>query len=92
MLLEDPWASLADADPLDAIRRSGKSVFAAPTEDSECQACQWRTACAGGCPLMRGTPNNAHYCQVYQILLPELVRLEARRLIAAHASQPSFSQ
>jgi hypothetical protein len=49
-------------------------------------------ACAGGCPLMRGTILQAHYCQAYQILLPELVRLEAKRRIAAHASQPPYFQ
>jgi len=91
MLLEDPWASLADADPLDAIRRSGTSVFSPPPETSDCHDCPWRAACAGGCPLMRDTPNHAHYCQAYQVLLPELVRLEAQRLIAAHSSQsPCF--
>ena len=90
MLLEDPWASLADDDPLDAIRRSAGSVFAAPAETSDCHDCPWRAACAGGCPLMRDTPNHAHYCQAYQVLLPELVRLEAQRLIAARSSQPSF--
>jgi uncharacterized protein len=92
MLLEEPWASLADADPLDQIRQSGASIFAAPSEGSRCHACPWRTACSGGCPLMRDTSLHAHYCQAYQILLPELVRLEARRLIAAHFSQPPYSQ
>jgi uncharacterized protein len=92
MLLEDPWANLADADPLDLIRRSGESVFAAPPEGSGCHDCQWRTACGGGCPLMRDTALHAHYCQAYQILLPELVRLEAKRLIAAHSSHPPYFQ
>jgi uncharacterized protein len=92
MLLEDPWASLADADPLELIRQSGASIFAAPSEGSGCHTCPWRTACGGGCPLMRDTLLHAHYCQAYQILLPELVRLEARRLIAAHHSQPPYFQ
>ena len=92
MLLEEPGASLADADPLDRIRRNGASIFAAPSEDSGCHECPWRMACAGGCPLMRGTILHAHYCQAYQILLPELVRLEAKRRIAAHATQPPYFQ
>jgi uncharacterized protein len=92
MLLEDPWAELADADPLDRIRRQGASVFAPLAEDSRCHGCPWRAACAGGCPLMRDTTLHAHYCQAYQVLLPELVRLEAKRLITAHSSQPTFSQ
>jgi uncharacterized protein len=92
MLLEEPWASLADADPLDLIRRNGASIFAAPSEGSGCHDCPWRSACGGGCPLMRHTSLHAHYCQAYQILLPELVRLEARRLIAAHSSQPPYFQ
>lgn len=90
MLLEDPWASLDDADPLHLIRQSGASIFAEPSEGSGCHICPWRTACGGGCPLMRDTLLHAHYCQAYQILLPELVRLEAKRLIAAHHSQPPY--
>jgi uncharacterized protein len=92
MLLEDPWASLEDTDPLALIRRGGESIFAPPSDSSGCCDCPWRTACGGGCPLLRDTILQAHYCQAYQILLPELVRLEAKRLIAAHSSQPPYSQ
>jgi len=82
MLLEEPWASLADDDPLDTIRQHGERIFQPVDRQSDCHACPWRTACSGGCPLMRGTVLHDWYCQVYRILLPELVRLEASRLIA----------
>jgi uncharacterized protein len=85
MLLEEPWASLADEDPLDTIRQHGERIFRPVDRQSDCYACPWRTACSGGCPLMRGTALHDWYCQVYRILLPELVRLEAGRLIASLA-------
>ena len=86
MLLAEPWADLADEDPLAAVRHRGESVFGAPAGDSACDHCHWRAACGGGCPLVRTTPLHDHYCQVYRILLPELVRLEAGRLIALHSA------
>lgn len=82
MLLEEPWADLADDDPLQTIRQRGADVFASPEEQGECSTCPWRMACSGGCPLMRDTTLHDDYCWVYRTLLPELVRLEAKRLIA----------
>jgi uncharacterized protein len=83
MLLDEPWANLADEDPLDAVRRRGEPAFRAPAEDSNCHGCRWRVACGGGCPLLRGSEMHDRYCRVYQALLPQLVRLEARRLISS---------
>jgi len=90
MLLEEPWASLADEDPLDAIRRQGERIFQAADEQSDCHTCLWRMVCSGGCPLMRGTALHDRYCQVYRILLPELVRLEACRLMASLVQDTDF--
>jgi uncharacterized protein len=83
MLLQEPWTDLADDSPLDTIRRHGAEVFKAADEEPGCRACPWLQACAGGCPLMRHTPLHTKYCSVYQVLFPELLRLEAGRLIAA---------
>jgi len=82
MLLEEPWTSLADADPLCAVRRRGEELFRAADDDADCRACTWRTACSGGCPLLRKSVLHGDYCQVYRALFPELVLLEAKRLIA----------
>jgi uncharacterized protein len=53
-----------------------------------CQDCQWRFTCAGGCPnLTRNQYGVFHhtspYCEVYQAILPVLVRLYAVQLLRA---------
>jgi len=92
MLLEEPWANLADLDPLDMVRRHGESILAHVDAASGCHDCQWRAACAGGCPLLRETALHDSYCQAYQILLPELIRLEARRLITLRSARQPHTQ
>jgi uncharacterized protein len=82
MMLEQPWSSLIDDDPLQEIRRRGADLFRSVDDRSECQACPWRMACGGGCPLLRQTSLHDDYCQVYQALFPELLRLEGNRLVA----------
>jgi uncharacterized protein len=86
MLLEEPWTSLSADDLLTAVRKRGGRLFGAPVQGSECDACPWRVACGGGCPLLRRTALHDQYCRAYQVLLPELVRLEADRLIASYAT------
>ena len=82
MMLGEPWSTLASEDPLCAVRRRGEDLFKAADDDPECGACAWRTACSGGCPLLRKSVLHGDYCQVYRALFPDLVQLEARRLIA----------
>jgi uncharacterized protein len=82
MLLDDPWSDLDGADPLRVIRRQGASLFEPVEAHGECDSCLWQAACSGGCPLMRQTALHDRYCQVYRTLLPELVRLEAARLVS----------
>lgn len=82
MLLEEPWTTLDAEDPLCVVRRRGEDLFRSVDDDAECGACPWRTACSGGCPLLRKSVLHSDYCQVYRALFPELVQLEAKRLIA----------
>ena len=81
MLMEEPWSTLANDDPLCAVRRRGEELFKAVDDDPECGGCEWRTVCSGGCPLLRKSVLHRDYCQVYRALFPELVQLEAKRLI-----------
>lgn len=51
-----------------------------------CKDCQWKYVCCGGCPLLtkdqKGTyDTNSPYCNVYKALIPEVLKIEARRLI-----------
>ena len=50
-----------------------------------CQTCPWRQVCCGGCPLAylhkEATRAQPDYCIVYKQLIPELLRIEARRIV-----------
>jgi uncharacterized protein len=81
MLMGEPWSTLGNKDPLCAVRRRGEEVFKAVDGDPQCGGCAWRMACSGGCPLLRKSVLHRDYCQVYRALFPELVQLEAKRLI-----------
>jgi uncharacterized protein len=52
-----------------------------PAPCSECAACPFAAACAGGCPLLlarRGDPNGrSPYCDVFRAMIPRLVELGA---------------
>lgn len=65
----------AGADLLEQANRQA-GLGALPPE---CAGCDWRYACAGGCPALGQTGANP-YCAVYRALLPELVQLEGLRL------------
>jgi uncharacterized protein len=74
-------------DPLQAIRDDRDGVQGLSVEEKEgCRTCQWRYWCAGGCPLLTHrftgrydikSPN----CHIYKALFPEVLRLEALRLL-----------
>jgi uncharacterized protein len=51
-----------------------------------CNKCQWKYVCCGGCPLLtkdqKGNYDvNSPYCLVYKELIPEVLKIEAKRLI-----------
>jgi len=70
------------ADPLSQIRiRSNGIQNISVDEKEECQECQWRYWCAGGCPLLtyratgyfnRKSPN----CNIYKAIYSEIARLK----------------
>ena len=74
-------------DPLHALRTDRSGVQAVAVDDKEgCRDCQWRYWCTGGCPTLTyrltgrsdiKSPN----CGIYQALFPEVLRLEALRLL-----------
>jgi radical SAM protein with 4Fe4S-binding SPASM domain len=82
MLLVEPWTTLDVRDPLAIIRTRGKQIFSSSYRSSECNSCIWFTACNGGCPLLRDSSFQREYCTVYRQILPSLVQLEAKRLLA----------
>jgi len=51
-----------------------------------CKDCQWKYICCGGCPLLTKDQKgkydvNSPYCLVYKELIPEVLKIEAKRLI-----------
>jgi uncharacterized protein len=74
-------------DPLQVIRDDRSGVQGLSVDEKEgCRVCQWRYWCTGGCPLLTHrltgrydikSPN----CNIYKALFPEVLRLEALRLL-----------
>jgi uncharacterized protein len=74
-------------DPLQMIRDDRLGIQNLPVEAKEgCRTCEWRYWCTGGCPLLtyRATGRydvKSPNCNIYQALYPEVLRLEALRLL-----------
>jgi len=97
MTLEKPIGSIEDEDLIETmnegnfIRPKGLTVEGKET----CCNCQWKYICCGGCPLLtleqKGRCDvSSSYCEIYKALIPEALRVEARRLIkyGAKAAKP----
>ncbi len=86
MDMAHPITDCQDPDPLSTIRSSTVGLQNPSVETKiECQNCEWRYWCGGGCPLqnyrtkgsyMTKSPN----CNIYKTLFPEIIRLESLRL------------
>jgi uncharacterized protein len=74
-------------DPLAFIRADRIGVQNYSVEEKEgCRDCEWKHWCAGGCPqaTFRATGRydiQSPNCRIYKTLYPEMVRLEALRLL-----------
>ncbi|MBU4210266.1 radical SAM protein [Patescibacteria group bacterium] len=89
MLMEKPIGSINDKDLIDTMIQKDFTKGITVEDKTPCKNCQWKYICCGGCPLLTlekkgnyntSTPN----CAVYKALIPELLRLEAKRLIKLH--------
>lgn len=70
----------------DVVRKLKNPELVSVNEINECNTCRWKLVCGGGCAshthnvfgtFARKTP----YCDVYKALIPEIIDLEARRII-----------
>ncbi|MDZ7292920.1 MAG: radical SAM protein, partial [candidate division KSB1 bacterium] len=87
MAIDKPVTDISATDPLAVIRSDRRSVQNFSVEEKAgCRHCEWKYWCAGGCPQATfhatgrydlQSPN----CHIYQALYPEVVRLEALRLL-----------
>ncbi len=80
-------ATINSEDPLRIVREDRQGVQGLPVEEKEgCRDCSWRSWCAGGCPVLtyRSTGRydvKSPNCTIYKALFPEVLRLEALRLL-----------
>ncbi|HLZ63311.1 MAG TPA: radical SAM protein [Ktedonosporobacter sp.] len=74
-------------DPLQMIREDNRGVQGLAVEAKEgCRSCQWRAWCTGGCPVQTYQSTGRYdvkspNCNIYKALFPEVLRLEALRLM-----------
>jgi len=74
-------------DPLKLVRQDRRGLQVLNVEEKEgCRTCQWRNWCTGGCAAVtyRATGRydvKSPNCNIYKALFPEVLRLEALRLL-----------
>jgi uncharacterized protein len=74
-------------DPLQIIRKDRLGVQGLAVEEKEgCRTCEWRYWCTGGCPVVTYKATGRYdvkspNCSIYKTLFPEVLRLEALRLL-----------
>jgi uncharacterized protein len=74
-------------DPLKIVREDHQGVQGLPVEEKEgCRTCSWRYWCTGGCPALTYASTGRYdvkspNCAIYKALFPEVLRLEALRLL-----------
>ena len=88
MTLEKPIGSIEDEDLIKTMREGN---FVRPKSltvegKTPCKNCQWKYICCGGCPLLTFEQKGRHdvnspYCAAYKALIPEALKVEAKRLI-----------
>jgi uncharacterized protein len=84
-------------DPLTVLRQDKTGLQNLSVhQKNECSTCQWQNYCGGGCPLVtfRATGHydvRSPYCEIYKFLYPNLLKLEAQRLIFHANTKNSLS-
>lgn len=73
-------------DPLAFVQADNKGIQNLSADNKEIEKCVWRYRCTGGCPRLtfqhtRRYDAKSPMCEIYEEILPEIVRLEALRLI-----------
>lgn len=86
MELTHPVTTIEVTDPLASLQAYTGGVHNLPVDQKECRECIWRYHCAGGCPRLTFQQTGRYdakspLCEVYKAILPEVVRLEALRLV-----------
>lgn len=97
MHMNQTVTTVTASDPLALIRADEIGIQNVPVDMKEgCRDCEWRYWCTGGCPLatFRATGRydiKSPNCNIYKSLYPEVVRLEALRLLKFADDLPSLA-
>lgn len=87
MQMHTPVTTMDADNLLPLIRQTHRGFTNLPVDDKpDCRACHWRYWCAGGCSLLAlqtagRRDARSPYCEVYRAVFPDVVRLEAMRLL-----------
>jgi uncharacterized protein len=90
MLHREKFAKYDHFDPLGILLKEPKGLQPSLLSEREtCIQCVWGVWCGGGCPIVieqnTGQPTaTSPFCRVYKALVPDLLRLEAKRLLWQH--------
>jgi uncharacterized protein len=85
--IEQTVSTVEADDPLWYVQNDQQGVQGLSVDEKEgCKSCQWRYWCSGGCPVLTYRLTGRYdikspYCHVYQTLFPDVLRLEALRLL-----------
>ena len=88
MTMDRVIGSISDKDLLETVRKGSfiKPASMTVEDRAACRKCLWKYACGGGCPFFvyqsyGRYDAKSHYCDVYRALIPEIFRIEAKRII-----------
>ena len=86
MQLDKTVTSFKAENPIIAIRTDPALINLSVNDKEICKTCSWKHWCAGGCPVetYRATGRydiNSPNCEIYKSIFPEVIKLEAKRLL-----------
>jgi uncharacterized protein len=88
MTMDRVIGSISDKDLLETVRKGSfiKPASMTVEDRAACRKCLWKYACGGGCPFFVYQSYGRYdakspYCDVYRALIPEIFRIEAKRII-----------
>ena len=93
MDMGNPVADCWTPDPVAEIRHSAIGMENPSVEKKEeCYNCIWRYQCSGGCPIEARIAGGSYsarspHCAIYRRLIPEVLKLEGKRLLREQQSR-----
>lgn len=91
MDIKNTITTIREEDVLRVIQDDRKGIQNLSVEEKEgCRTCEWRHWCTGGCPMLTHRATGRYdvkspNCNIYKTLYPEVLRLEALRLLKYEA-------